>query len=70
MCTRWTRAGSSCGRSGCNAAGAVVKGAGMALVLLFTAAADLAKDLAVRLGGILACVLGRGLLCGGRVRRY
>jgi hypothetical protein len=42
----------------------------MALVLLFTAAADLAKDLAVRLGGILACVFGRGLLCGGRVRRY
>jgi hypothetical protein len=45
----------------------VVKGAGMALVLLFTAAADLAKDLAVRLvglGAILACL---GLLCRGRV---
>ena len=42
----------------------------MALVLLFTASADLAKDLAVRLGGILACVyvLDRDLLFGGRVR--
>jgi hypothetical protein len=48
----------------------VVKGAGMALVLLFTAAADLAKDLAVRLvglGAILACL---GLLCRGKVGMY
>jgi hypothetical protein len=71
MCTRWTRAGSSCGRSGCRAAGDVVKGAGMALVLLFTAAADLAKDLADRLvglGAILNRVPGLDLWCRRRVR--
>jgi hypothetical protein len=71
MCTRWTLAGSSCGRSGCRAGGAVVKGAGMALVLVFTAAADLAKDLAVRLvglGAILKCVPGLDLWCRRRVR--
>lgn len=69
MCTRWTRAGSSCGSSGCRAAGAVVKGAGMALVLLFTAAADLAKDLAVRLVGLGAILvdLDLDLLCRRRM---
>lgn len=49
MCTRWTFSGSSWGRKGCRAAGAVVNGVGMALELVLTAAAGLAKDLAARL---------------------
>jgi hypothetical protein len=49
MCTKWTREGSSCGRMGWRAAGAVVKGVGMALELVLTAAAGLAKDFAARL---------------------
>jgi hypothetical protein len=49
MCMRWTLEGSSCGSSGWRAAGAVVKGVGMALELVLTAAAGLAKDFAARL---------------------
>lgn len=54
MCIRWTLEGSSCGSSGWRAAGAVVKGVGMELVL--TAAAGLAKDFAARL---LTAIFGR-----------
>lgn len=49
MCIRWTLEGSSCGSSGWRLAGAVVKGVGMALELVLTAAAGLAKDFAARL---------------------
>ena len=55
MCIRWTLEGSSCGSSGWRAAGAVVKGVGMALELVLTAAAGLAKDFAARL---LTAILG------------
>jgi hypothetical protein len=46
---RCTLEGSSCGSSGWRAAGAVVKGVGMASELVSTAAAGLAKDFAARL---------------------
>ena len=49
MCIRCTLEGSSWGRSGWRAAGAVVKGVGMALELVLTAAAGLANDFAARL---------------------
>lgn len=49
MWMRWTLDGSSCGSSGCRAAGAVVKGVGIAVEVVFTSAADLVNDLGVRL---------------------
>jgi hypothetical protein len=49
MCIRWTLSGSSCGSRGWRAAGAVVKGVGMAFEFVLTAAAGLAKDFAARL---------------------
>lgn len=58
MWMRWTLDGSSWGRRGWIAAGAVVKGVGIAVELLLTAAADLVKDLGVRLVG-LGAIVGR-----------
>lgn len=55
MCTRWTFEGSSCGRRGWRAAGAVVNGVGMASELVLTAVAGLANDFAARL---LTAMLG------------
>ena len=49
MWTRWTLEGSSCGSKGWRDAGAVVKGVGMALEFVLTAAAGLANDFAARL---------------------
>jgi hypothetical protein len=61
---RWTLAGSSCGSRGWRAAGAVVKGVGMAFEFVLTAAAGLAKDLAARLLiAILGCVFP-AVMCG------
>lgn len=54
---RWTLEGSSWGRRGSRHAGAVVKGVGMAVELLVTAAAGLVKDLGVRLVGLGAIVV-------------
>lgn len=59
MWIRCTFEGSSWGRRGWRAAGAVVKGVGIAVELLVTAAAGLVKDFAVRL-------LALGAIEGGR----
>jgi hypothetical protein len=64
MCMRWTRAGSSCGSRGWRAAGAFVKGVGIAFEFVLTAAAGLANDLAERLLiAIFGCVFP-ALVCG------
>jgi hypothetical protein len=72
MCMRWTRAGSSWGSRGWRAAGAVVKGVGIAFEFDLTAAAGLAKDFAERLliaifedGGS-----GPAVVCGYVVRGW
>ena len=59
---RCTFEGSSCGSRGSRDAGALVKGVGIAFELLVTAAADLAKDLGVRLVALGAMLSNVGLL--------